>query len=639
MTETLHFVPQAEFARVRNLNTTATERTALFATLCRINTLASIVRAGSGHIGSSFSALDIIAWLFLNEMRGLGDASAPQDVFFSSKGHDAPGTYAAMAGIDLLPMERLRTLRRLGGLPGHPDVSTPHITTNTGSLGMGISKAKGLAWANRRAGKEARIFVMTGDGELQEGQIWESLVSAANSGLSEITAIVDHNKIQSDTWVAGTSDLGDLVAKFTAFGWRALRCDGHDMAALAAALKEAKSSDRPTVIIADTIKGRGVSFMEGPAMEVGGLYRFHSGAPSPADYAAGAAELIARANQGLSQANAAPLRIETESWTRPQPVAEPQRLVAAYGRALVAQAERNANVVALDADLVLDTGLIPFRDRFRDRFIECGIAEQDMVSQAGALALRGLVPFVHSFACFLSTRPNEQIYNNASERKKTVYVGSLAGLLPAGPGHSHQSVRDIALVASIPGMVVLEPSCEAEVEQAVDFCANRTSDSCYLRLVSIPCRVPYSLPSDYRLTLGRGVTLREGTDAVVFGYGPILLAEALAAAEIVARDGGLSVAVVNLPWLNRVDAAWLAERVRGARHVFTLDNHYTAGGQGAMLAVQMATAGSAIPVTLFGLDAFPECGRNDEALAAHQLDGKGVARRILARFAATGRSH
>ena len=635
MTEALHFVVQSEFERARRLNTDAPRRVALFADLCRINALSMITRAGSGHVGSSFSCMDIVAWLHLHEMRP-GEGGAPyRDVYFSSKGHDAPGLYAVMIGVGLLPPDSVRALRRLGGLPGHPDISTPHIPANTGSLGMGISKAKGMVWANRRKGTDPRIFVLTGDGELQEGQIWESLVSAANSGYGEITVIVDHNKVQSDTWVAKTSNLGDLEAKFAAFGWHVARCDGHDLVAVGGALEKFRHlQDRPKVLIADTIKGRGVSFMEhtrlGPTAD--SLYEFHSGAPSPEHYRQGIEEIVARVNVRFNDAGAAAVALEEESWQRRKPPENPQRLVAAYSRALVAAADRDPKIVALDADLVLDTGLIPFREKYPDRFIECGIAEQDMVSQAGGMALSGLLPVVHSFACFLSTRPNEQIYNNATERKKILYVGSLAGLAPAGPGHSHQSVRDIALFANIPDLIAIEPSCEAEVEMAVDFCVGRPHGSSYLRLVSIPCEVPFSLPAGYRLAPGRGVALTEGRDLVVFAYGPLLLAEAWRAADRLHRDRGLKVRVVNFPWLNRVDVEWLTQELAGCRHLFTLDNHYISGGQGELLAASVAVAGMSSPplVTQLGLTDIPACGLNDEALAAHGLDAHSIATRVAA---------
>ena len=463
MTENLFFVPTSEFDRARKLNMSVFERAALFADLCRLNTLSMIAYAGSGHIGSSFSSLDIATWMFLNELREQADGRG--DIYFSSKGHDAPGLYAVMIACGQLPAENLTRLRRLGGLPGHPDVGTSHIVANTGSLGMGISKAKGMAFADRRLGRERRIFVMTGDGELQEGQIWESLVSAANHRIANITVIVDHNKLQSDIWVKETSDLGDLEAKFGAFGWHVGRCDGHDFAALAGALEESgRIADRPKVIIADTVKGKGVSFMESSALSSDDkLYRYHSGAPSPDDYRRAANELIERANKALDGIGAEPLRLQSEARPKAAAVRAPERLIPAYSQALIAAAQRNERIVALDGDLVLDTGLIPFRERFPERFLECGIAEQDMVSQAGGMALQGLLPVVHSFACFLSPRPAEQIYNNASERTKVIYVGSLAGVLPGGPGHSHQAVNDISLLGAIPGLDLVEPCCASEI--------------------------------------------------------------------------------------------------------------------------------------------------------------------------------
>ena len=155
------------------------------------------------------------------------------DIFFSSKGHDAPALYSVLIGLGKLDFELLHKLRKFKGLPGHPDISTPNIITNTGSLGMGISKAKGIVFANRRNKKSSRVFVLTGDGELQEGQIWESLLSAANNKLSEIIVIVDHNKLQSDTLVSKVSDLGLLEEKFSAFGWHVSRCNGNNINELA----------------------------------------------------------------------------------------------------------------------------------------------------------------------------------------------------------------------------------------------------------------------------------------------------------------------------------------------------------------------------------------------------------------------
>lgn len=632
----LSYVPIGEFDRVRNLSVAPAARTALFATLARINTLYMITRAGSGHIGSSFSSLDIVSWLYLNELR-LDERDKARDIYFSSKGHDAPALYAVLTATGRLPFEYVHKLRRLDGLPGHPDISIPFIETNTGSLGMGISKAKGMAFANRHANRVSNIFVLTGDGELQEGQLWESLASAANQRLHEIRVIVDHNKIQSDTWVSQVSDLGDLEAKFRSFGWHVERCDGHDLVAFNRALRCAEAQrEKPAVIIADTVKGRGVSFMEASVFGPGDLYPYHSGAPDDAAYERAIDELTSCANGQLQELGIAELRLEHVSRIVRKPQQEVQRLIAAYSEALVEQGRANEELVVLDADLVLDCGLIPFKEKFPERFVECGIAEQDMVSQAGGMALKGLLPVVHSFACFLSTRANEQIYNNATERTKIIYVGSLAGLLPGGPGHSHQSVRDISALGAVPGLTLIEPCCEQEVSLVLQYAVQEAEGSVYLRLVSIPCEIPYELPTDYRLELGKGVTLVEGDDAVVFGYGPVLLPQAWEAARFLRKRHGINLKIVNLPWLNSLDSSWLQTLVSGHTFVFTLDDHYLANGQGSLLAAMLAEdrVGQQLKLTRFGIAEIPACGEDNNVLSHHHLDSASLCARIAEIMAA-----
>ncbi|NES85682.1 MAG: transketolase, partial [Moorea sp. SIO2B7] len=356
----LSLVPFREFERLKDLDITPETHTELFATYCRINTLYMIKQAGSGHIGSSFSSLDIVCWLFLNELRvRKTNSNQPRDIYFSSKGHDVPGFYSVLIGHGLLEFERIHSLRRLDGLPGHPDISIPLLETNTGSLGMGVSKAKGMISANRLMGREGNVYILTGDGELQEGQFWESLQPAANLGFHEMTVIVDHNKIQSDTWVSQVSDLGDLERKFAAYGWYVERCDGNDVKALGNAIAKLKAvTNQPKILIADTIKGKGISFMEHTAIRPeDNLYHFHSGAPDDEAYTKGVAELIAAANTQLEQIGASPLAVEMLSYGKPAVADGAQRLVSAYSKALVTQAERNQDLVVLDADLMLDCGL------------------------------------------------------------------------------------------------------------------------------------------------------------------------------------------------------------------------------------------------------------------------------------------
>jgi len=629
----LRYVPVSEFRRLLDADLPAVARAEAFAALARINVLYMIAGAWSGHIGTSFSALEIMSWLFLNEIRDLDKGPDGCDIFFSSKGHDAPALYNVLIGLGLLPAEKLHELRRLHGLPGHPHVETPYVQANTGSLGMGISKAKGMAIANRLTARPRRIFVLTGDGELQEGQFWESLASGAARGLREIVAIIDHNKIQSDTWVDRVSGLGDLEAKLTAFGWHVSRCDGHDVAALERTLRSLDAiTDRPKVIIADTVKGHGVSFMEGPATKDGELYLYHSGAPGEQQYTAGLDELLTIARDRFARLGLGELQTETRLRNPRREVRHTDNLIAGYESALLAQAERHRELIALDADLIKDCGLITFAKTFPDRFVECGIAEQDMVSMAAGMARRGALPVVHSFACFLSARPNEQIYNQCSESTKVIYVASLAGLLPGGPGHSHQSVRDISALGAVPKLAIAEPSCEAEVQALFDYLVNEHAHSAYLRLVSVKWPLPFEYPVDHRVEEGKGWVVRDGTDVFVFAYGPWLLSNAFEAAQEIEQSTGATIRVINLPWLNRVNREWLTQAIGGCRSIVTLDNHYVHGGQGDMIAAAVAELGlqPAAHVTRIGVTELPECGTNDEVLAYHGLDVAGLVKHIRA---------
>jgi transketolase len=613
---TVRYVPYAELERLRGLEVDPVERAAAFADACRINTLTMIEYAGSGHIGTSFSSLDAVSWLHLEVLRD-------GDRYFSSKGHDAPGLYAVLIGLGAIEFDKLFELRRLGGLPGHPDVRmTPQVVTNTGSLGMGVSKARGFVLADRLAGRRGRVFVLTGDGELQEGQFWESLQPTANRGLGEITVVVDHNKLQSDTWVSHVSDLGDLERKVESFGWAVARVDGHDLAAFSRVLAELEQAepDRPKLVVADTLKGAGVSFMEPHALPKAetSLYDFHSGAPGPDAYAQGLEELVARLNGRLGRLGAA--EVELRDRDRPPsaaPAASQQRLIQAYSDALVAAGEREPRLVALDGDLRLDTGLVAFQERFPDRFFECGIAEQDMVSQAGAMALAGLVPACHSFACFMTPRAAEHVFNNASEGTKVLYHGSLVGIVPGGPGHSHQSVRDIALMGSVPGMAAIEPYCEAEVAQAVAWAIEHATGPVYIRLVSPPWPLGFDPPAS-DLVEGRGTVLRTGSTGTFVCTGPVLVSQAWAAAEQLGDWG-----VIALPWLRDVDGAWLAAHAHGA--IVCLDNHVVPGGQGESVLAALPPDARA-RTTLVGVDRVPACGTNEEVLRVHGLDVAGLVR-------------
>jgi transketolase len=622
----LQLIPRKEFGRV-------TDDLAVLADMCRANALTAVKRAGSGHLGSSFSAMDVVVHLLYEELntREIGFDHPDRDVYFSSKGHDVPGLYAVLHSLGVIPAQQLLRLRRLGGLDGHPDVGIPGIEANSGSLGMGISKGRGIAWAKRLLGRGGRAVVMTGDGELQEGQNWEALQAAAAQGTDNLWVIVDRNELQSDKPTEEILALGDLEQKLRAFGWHVASCDGHDHDELRRVFTEFRAvAGKPKVLVARTIKGKGVSFMEHPAaLRVGaGTYRWHAGAPDDDAFARAHDELIAgirgrlpdlRLEAAHDSEHDQLYSLEGEPVSGAPKAVTDEYVAAAYGETLVELAALHPELVVLDADLASDCRIRPFELAYPERFHESGIAEQDMVSAAAGMARHGLLPVVNSFAAFIAARANEQIYNQASERTKVVYALHYAGLIPAGPGKSHQSVRDVSLLSALPNVTIVQPANAAETTAFLRWAVEQADESVALRLAIGPSPRRIELPQA-DVAPGRGTVLREGSDAVLFAYGPVMLHEALVAAEFV------DACVVNMPWLNRVDATWLAELVEPFEGLFVVEDHAPVGGLGDSL--RRALGGRAL--TVFGVEGWPACGTPLEALRFHGLDGASLADRIEA---------
>jgi len=626
------FIQHKEFKRILNSNIEKFIKMQILSDMCRLNTLSAIKRAGSGHIGSSLSSMDLFVALYFTELNILdtGINNQHRDIFFSSKGHDAPGQYSVLAAAGIIEHEKLFTLRRLGGLEGHPEIGTPGIEANSGSLGMGISKARGMALAKKLSNSKGRVFVLTGDGELQEGQVWESLQTTAHQKINNIHVIVDSNKIQTDKMVENVVELKNLEHKLTSFGWYVKRCNGHDFQKLNRVFTEFRTiNDKPKILIADTIKGKGVSFME---QLDHGTYKWHSGAPGDEVFGRAYRELITNINLQLENIGEKPVATEipADAVISDYQVSE-EKIVTAYGEALVEVGEKRKDIVVLSADLAADCGIRPFEEKFPERFIENGIAEQDMVSMAGGLALHGFLPIVHSFSVFLSARANEQIYNNSTEKTKIIYICNYAGLLPAGPGSSHQGIRDISLFGALPNCISVEPCNALETKKMLEWCVNSTEENCMIRLSIFPSPGPIDLPDDYQITPGMGTVLKTGTDATIFAYGPVMLHEALLASSILESDD-LSLQVVNMPWLNRIDGDWIEKTVGECRAVFVMDNHSIFGGLGDNI-INMLVSSDVLKRKIFhkfGIHNYPECGAPAEVLSFHELDSESVAKRIKA---------
>jgi transketolase len=386
--------------------------------------------------------------------------------------------------------------------------------------------------------------------------------------------------------------------------------------------------------------------MEHPAAlrEGRGTYRWHAGAPDDEAYARAFDELVERIDGRLAELGLEPLELEPvealEDATSGSLEAEPESgagtrarvtvtdeyVVEAYGEALLELAEENDRLVVLDADLASDCRVRGFELAYPERFLECGIAEQDMVSAAAGLARHGLVPVVNSFASFLASRANEQIYNQTSEGTKVVYALHYAGLIPAGPGKSHQSLRDVSLLAALPNMTVVQPANAAETRALVRWAVQDAEGSVAVRLAIGPSPRRIEL-ADAGVAPGRGAVLREGDDALLIAYGPVMLHEALSASELLA-ERGVGLAVATMPWLNCIDPAWLAESVVPRRLLFILDDHAPVGALGDAVRRELGSRA----VTVFGVEGWPACGTPAEALAFHGLDGASIAHRVLAAF-------
>ena len=299
---------------------------------------------------------------------------------------------------------------------------------------------------------------------------------------------------------------------------------------------------------------------------------------------------------------------------------------------LIFFAEKNKNFAVLDADLSDDLNLKKFSKKYPKRFIQNGIAEQDMVSMAGGIARMGIVPIVNSFASFLTARANEQIYNNATEETKIIYLNLYAGAIPAGAGKSHQSIRDISLLSNIPNMRVFQPYNSDEVHEILKHCLNNNEkNNCAIRLSIGP--KPYlapDMPLNYKFQLGQGSEILNGSDAVIFSYGQTMITEAYKAAKILSKEN-FSLEVINIPCLNYFDKYWLSKKIKNFKYIFFLDDHSFNGGMSDLMMTFLIQNGllDDKKIKKFGFEDFPVCGTPDEVLNFHKLDFNNLAQQIL----------
>ena len=608
------------------------------ATQLRIDSVASTSKAGSGHPTTCLSAADIIAVLFFSEMHF--DPKHPQDPdndrFVLSKGHAAPILYAAWAAAGLFPRERVMELRTFeSDLEGHPTPRLDFVDVATGSLGQGICAAVGIALNARRTGSGYRTYVLLGDGEIAEGSVWEAAAAATYHKLDNLCAIVDANALGQSQPTEFGHDLERIAARWDAFGWKAIIVDGHDIADVQQGLATARAtSGRPTVLVARTLKGKGLSAVEGKDAWHGKALK------SGEETARAIAELEARLTGTAAPAIPGPRSrgradVAPDYSRLPAPAYKLGDLVAtreAWGTALATVGKLDPRIVGLDADVKNST----YSDRFEkvapERFFEMFIAEQVMVGAAMGFAARGAIPFPSTFACFLY-RAADFIRMAGISTLNMKLTGSHAGVSIGEDGPSQMALEDLAMMRGIPNAVVLYPCDAVSTERLVAEMAQHKGLS-YMR-TSRP-KTPVTYGPDERFPIGGSKVLRQsaGDVAMVVGAG-VTVFEALKACDALQGEG-LPIRVVDAYSVQPIDAAGLTEGARAAGGVvITVEDHYAAGGLGDAVAEALAPAG--VTVHRLAVRSIPRSGEPDELIDKFGISARHIVDAVKRQRSAVNR--
>jgi transketolase len=607
----------------------------------RRNCIRMTTEAGSGHPTSCLSAAELIAAVFFHALRyDVHMLHHPtNDRFILSKGHAAPLLYAVWAEAGAIPAEKLMTLRRVESeLEGHPTPRFPWAEVATGSLGQGLSIGVGMALAGKYLDQlDYRVYVLLGDGETAEGAVWEAVALAAYYRLNNLIALVDVNRLgQSQATMYG-HDLASYERRFRAFGWHTIVVDGHDLEAIIHALDQARQSEtQPVAILAQTVKGKGVSFLEDREGWHGKpLKRGEETERALRDLGIPEGWPLDKIEPpvGFELLSPPPLpdgRYTVEAVTSREPWPLPTYrigdLVAtreAYGTGLVRAGRMNPRIVALDGDTKNSTFSEKFQQAYPHRFFEKFIAEQNMVGAAIGLAARGYVPFASTFACFL-TRAFDQIRMAGISRANIKLCGSHAGVSIGEDGPSQMGLEDLAMMRAVPGSVVLYPSDAVSTERAVELAATHPG-IVYIRTTRP--KTPVLYPNDEEFAIGRCKILRQDArDRLTIVAAGITLHEALRAYEEL-KGHGLFVRVVDLFSVKPLDRETLrrAARETGGT-LLTVEDHYPEGGLGDAIASALSEEG--VRVVKLAVNDLPRSGKPEELLDRYGISARRIVHRV-----------
>jgi len=595
----------------------------------RIESMRATTAAGSGHPTSCLSAAELVAATFFHAMKF--DPADPNSIagdrFVLSKGHAAPVLYAALAEAGVFPVSRLMTLRQFTSeLEGHPTPRVPGVDAATGSLGQGLSVGAGLALGARVKKSSARVYVLLGDGEMAEGNVWEAAAFAAHWKLDNLTALVDVNALGQSERTMYRHDTEVYRRKFEAQGWQAETVDGHDLAAVIATLDRAKSvSGRPQAIIARTEKGYPISFLRDKDGWHGKALSKEQLEKAIAELG-GAAEIAPDPGRSYERKT---LPKPPDFPAPPAPAYQAGQMVAtreAYGTALKKLAAVNPAIVALDGDVKNSTFAEALGETDPTRFFQGYIAEQNIVGVAVGMAAQGLVPFVATFACFLA-RAYDQVRMAAISRSSINLCGSHCGVSIGEDGPSQMGLEDLAMFRAIPGATVLYPSDAVAAERLTETAARREG-ICYIRTTRPKLPVIYANDEKFPVP-GFKVLRQSAQDRVtVIGAG-VTLYEALKAYDEL-KSKGVAIRVIDLYCLKPIDVAALGEQVRATGGcVMTVEDHYPEGGLGEAVITALVAGG--VPLTgvrQIAVRGVPHSGKPDELLDAFGISARHIVRAV-----------
>ena len=587
----------------------------------RVDCVRSIAAAGSGHLPSALSAADLMAVLLANHLHydfdHPGNPSNHHLVF--SKGHAAPLLYAMFKAAGVIDDDELLTLRQFGSrLEGHPTPRLPWIEVATGSLGQGLPIAVGMALGGKRLDLvRSRVWVLCGDGEMAEGSMWEAFEHAAYERLDNLTAILDVNRYgQGKTRHDG--DCAALVNRALAFGWQAIEIDGHDPGAIHHAFAEAVAhTGRPTVIVARTVKGKGVASIEGRC----DAHSKPLADPAAAIQALGAeSRILIQVAKPVGDPNPRQFKLDEVQLPR-YAVASRVALRQAFGEALTALGASYEAVVAVDADVGSSTCTRLFAEAHPGRFFQTFIAEQQMVAVAIGLQVLGYVPFASTFSAFLS-RAYDFIRMAAVSRARLCLVGSHPGVSIGRDGPSQMGLEDLAALRAIHGSTVLYP-CDANQTACMVRCMADHPGITYLRVTRAELPVIYE--PDHPFQVGGSLVLRSSDDDdVTIVAAGITVHEALQAGDELAAQG-IRARIIDLYSVKPVDADTLRDASRATRgRLITVEDHRPEGGLGDAVLDALASTGQPLRLVKLAVSGLPGAGAPSELLHHAGIDAAAI---------------